>query len=79
MKETRTVEPRKKKSLSERMRDDPELVAALEGSEERFIERIKQGHRERLQREAREVAQREREERRRARLRRLTFGLLGRS
>ena len=73
------MEPRKKKSLSERMREDPELMAALEGSEERFIERIKQGHRERLQREAREVARREREERRRARLRRLTFGLLGRS
>ena len=73
------MEPRKKKSLSERMREDPELMAALEGSEERFIERIKQGHRERLQREARDAARREREERRRARLRRLTFGLLGRS
>lgn len=72
------MEPRKKKSLSEPMREDPELMAALEGSEERFIERIKQGHRERLQREAHEAAQREQEERRRARLRRLTFGLLGR-
>ncbi|MBI4171152.1 MAG: hypothetical protein HY511_00180 [Actinobacteria bacterium] len=72
------MEPRKK-SLSERLAEDPELREAMEGTEERMIERIKQGHRERLQREAREVARREREKRRRARLRRLTFGLLGRS
>ena len=54
-----------------RIESDPELKAAMEGHEERFVERIKQGHRDRLEREARE-------ERRRARLRRLTFGLLGR-
>ena len=54
-----------------RIESDPELKAAMEGHEEAFIERIKQGHRDRLAREAREA-------RRRARLRRLTFGLLGR-
>ncbi|MHB1244631.1 MAG: hypothetical protein ACYC1P_14720 [Gaiellaceae bacterium] len=54
-----------------RIETDPELAAAMEGAEERFVERIKQGYRDRLEREARE-------ERRRARLRRLTFGLLGR-
>ncbi|HSO01853.1 MAG TPA: hypothetical protein VLS46_04960 [Gaiellaceae bacterium] len=43
----------------------------MEGAEERFVKRIKQGYRDRLEREARE-------ERRSARLRRLTFGLLGR-
>jgi hypothetical protein len=54
-----------------RIESDPELKAAMEGHEERFVERIKQGHRDRLARE-------EREARRRERLRRLTFGLLGR-
>jgi hypothetical protein len=54
-----------------RIESDPELKAAMEGHEEDFIERIKQGYRDRLARE-------EREARRRARLRRLTFGLLGR-
>jgi hypothetical protein len=54
-----------------RIESDPELMAAMEGHEERFAERIKQGYRDRLEREAREA-------RRRERLRRLTFGLLGR-
>jgi hypothetical protein len=47
------------------------LKAALEEAEEYMIERIKQGRRDRLAREAREARCRER-------LRRLTFGLLGR-
>ncbi len=54
-----------------RIESDPELKAAMEGHEEDFIARIKQGYRDRLEREAREA-------RRRERLRRLTFGLLGR-
>ena len=54
-----------------RIDSDPELKAALEGTEEWMIERVKRGYRDRLEREAREA-------RRRARLRRLTFGLLGR-
>lgn len=54
-----------------RYSDDPELAAAFEENESWMIERVKRGYRDRLEREARE-------ERRRARLRRLTFGLLGR-
>jgi hypothetical protein len=54
-----------------RYSDDPELAAAFEENERWMIERVKQAHRDRLEREAREA-------RRRARLRRLTFGLLGR-
>ena len=56
---------------NERIENDPELKAALEGSEDALVEGIKRRHREALAREARL-------ERRRARLRRLTFGLLGR-
>ena len=54
-----------------RYSDDPELAAAFEENERWMIERVKQGYRERRENEARA-------ERRRARLRRLTFGLLGR-
>ena len=54
-----------------RIENDPELKAALEGSDEALVEGIKRRYRERLEREARN-------DRRRARLRRLTFGLLGR-
>ena len=56
---------------NQRIESDPELKAALEGSEEALVEGIKRRYRERIEREARL-------ERRRARLRRLTFGLFGR-
>jgi hypothetical protein len=56
---------------NERIENDPELKAALEGSEDALVEGIKRRHREALEREARA-------ERRRARLSWLTFGLLGR-
>jgi hypothetical protein len=58
-------------SLDERIESDPELKAALAGSEDALIDGIKRRYRQSLD------AQR-RDERRRARLRRLTFGLLGR-
>jgi hypothetical protein len=69
---------RKKTLLEERLEADPELRAAFEGLEERVIESIKRGYRERLERERREAERQAQEERRRARIRRLTFGLLPR-
>jgi hypothetical protein len=56
---------------NQRIENDPELKAALQGSEEALVEGIKRRHREALEREARS-------ERRRARLRRLTLGVFGR-
>ena len=58
-------------SLDQRIESDPELKEALAGSDDVLIEGIKRRYRERL-------AEERRDERRRARLRRLTFGLLGR-
>jgi hypothetical protein len=58
-------------SMKKRLDSDPELRAILEGNDERLIRRVKQLHRDRIEQEARDA-------RRRARVRRLTFGLLGR-
>ena len=58
-------------SWERRIESDPELKAALEGSEDALIEGIKRRYRQRLEAERRD-------EQRRARLRRVTFGLLGR-
>jgi len=58
-------------SWEERIESDPELKAALEGSEDALVEGIKRRYRQQVENERREA-------RRRARLRRLTFGLLGR-
>ena len=58
-------------SWEQRIESDPELKAALEGSEDALVEGIKRRYRHRLEEERRE-------EPRRARLRRVTFGLLGR-
>lgn len=58
-------------SWEQRIESDPELRAALEGSEDALVEGIKRRYRQRL-------AEQQRDEQRQARLRRLTFGLLGR-
>ena len=58
-------------SWDQRIENDPELKAALEGSEDALVEGIKRRYRQSLE-------EQRRDERRRARLRRLTFGLLGR-
>lgn len=58
-------------SWEQRVDSDPELKAALEGSQDALVEGIKRRYRQQLEEERLE-------ERRRARLRRLTFGLLGR-
>ena len=58
-------------STKKRSESDPELREILAGSDDDFVERLKELHRDRLARHARE-------NRRRARLRRLTFGVLGR-
>ena len=58
-------------SWEQRIENDPELKAALAGSEDVLVEGIKRRYRQTLE-------DKRRAERRRARLRRLTFGLLGR-
>jgi hypothetical protein len=71
------MEKKRKMTLDERMEADPELKAAMEESEDLLVERIKQGYRERHAREARQEELRDRQQRRRERLRRFSFGLLG--
>ena len=58
-------------SWQQRIESDPELKAALAGSEDVLVEGIKRRYRQSLE-------DQRRAERRRARLRRVTFGLLGR-
>jgi hypothetical protein len=69
---------KRKPTLNERIAADPELQEILERNDDELIERVKQGNREMRARKEQEARRRERDERRQARLRKLTFGLLGR-
>jgi hypothetical protein len=70
---------KKTMSLEERLETDPEFKAAFEYfNEDRMVERVKRGYREALEHERRAAEQKARDERRRARIHRLTFGLLPR-
>lgn len=73
------TEKKQKTSLEERFEADPEFKAAFEYfNEERMVERVKRGYREALEHDRKQAEQSARYERRRNRLRRLTFGLLPR-
>ena len=70
---------KKRMTLSDRLDADPEFKAAYEYfNEDRMAERLKKGYRLALERERREAERRAKDERRRQRLRRLTFGLFPR-
>ena len=74
------MEKRRKKTTRDWIEADPELQAILEDEEYEglFYERVKQGYRAWRERQARERERLARLERRRARVRRLTFGLFPR-
>ena len=75
------AEKKRKLSLEERLETDAELKEASEyfgDLDERMVERVERGHREALARDRQNAERHAREERRRQRLRRLTFGLLPR-